>query len=171
MAHLISWGMNFLKSLLPWRPVGGSQSDQICSEVFQSKWLLSAAIRRKNDVRHPENQPPYAKVVVFIPRLIEYNRRLELSSFCIEAMCEDDAWNHLGQHCGKGLTHPIYGRADFAGSVCASATPALSLDPDWTPPRHVNILGWEGQKCSQLSQAQVIRAASRSHLNPKFSLP
>src|ERR1700730_3451989 len=132
MAHLISWAMNFLKSLLSWQPVGGNQNDRICSEAFQSKWILSVAIRRKNNVHYPDNQPPFPKVVVVMPRFIESRQRFELSSFCIEAMCEDDAWNHLGEHCGKGLTHPIYGRADFAGSVCASATPALSLDPDWT---------------------------------------
>ena len=168
MAHLISSVMNFLRSLLSWRLVGGNQSDQICSEAFRSEWLLSVAIRRKNDMYRPENQPPYPKVVVFMPRLIESTRRFELSSFCIEAMCEHDVWNHLGKHCGRGLTHPIYGRGDFVGSVCVNATPVLPLDPDWNPPRHVNILGW-GQKCSHLSQAQVIRAASRSHLNPQFS--
>jgi hypothetical protein len=168
MAHLISWVMNFLKSLLLWRPVGGNQSDQICSEAFHSEWLLSVAIRRKNKMHHPENQPPYPKVVVFMPRFIEATGVLSCPPFCIEVTCEHDAWNHICKHCGKGLTHPIYGRGDFVGSVCHRVTPALSLDPDWNPPRHVNILGW-GQKCSHLSQAQVIRAASRSHLNPQFS--
>lgn len=162
--------MNFLKSLLSWRHVGGNQSNQICSETFQSEWLLSAAIRRKKNMHHPANQPPYAKVVAFMPRFIDSTQRFELSSFCIETMCEDHTWNHLGEHCGNDLAHPIYGRADFVGSVCIRATPALLLDPDWIPPRHVNILGWDGQRCSQLSQAQVIRAASRSYLNPQFSL-
>jgi len=162
--------MSFLKSLLSWRPVGGNQSDQICSEAFQSEWHLSVAIRRKNEMKHPENQPPYSKVVVFMPRFVDRTQHFELSSFCIEAMCEDDAWNHLGKHCGKGLTHPIYGRGDFVGSVCVNATPVLSLDPNWNPPRHVNILGWSDERCFQLSQAQVIRAASRSNLNPQFSL-
>jgi hypothetical protein len=40
-------------------------------------------------MHHPENQPPYPKVVVFMPRFIESNRRFELSSFCIEVMCEE----------------------------------------------------------------------------------
>jgi hypothetical protein len=168
MVQLISSVMNFLKSLFSWQTVGGNQPERKCAEDFRAEWLLSIALRRKKDMQHPENKPPYPKVVVFMPRFIERHQRFELSSFCIEAMGEDDAWNHLGEHCTKGLVRPLYGRADFVGRVCETATPALSLNPDWDPPRHVNILGW-GEKSSHLSQAQVIVAAAQSHLNPQFS--
>lgn len=161
--------MNFFKNLCLLQTVGGKQPDQICPEAFHLGWLLSVAIRRKKDMHHPaDKQPPYPKVVACMPRLEASTSRLELSTFCIEAMCDRDAWHHLGEHCASGLTHPIYGRADFVGKVCETAVPALSPDPDWDPPRHVNILGW-GEKSCHLSQAQVIVAASKSHLNPQFS--
>ena len=168
VARLISWVTNFLKSLLSWRPIGGNQPERICAKDFQAAWLLSIALRRRTDMRHPENGPPYPKVGVFLPRFIEGQQRFELSSFCIEAMSEAEAWNHLGNHCTQGLGRPLYGRADFVGRVCETTTPALSLHPDWDPSRHVNILGWGGEKSSRLSQALVIVAAAQSHLNPQF---
>ena len=121
--------MNFLQNLFSWQPVGGNQPDRICAEDFQAEWLLSVALRQKKNMHHPENKPPYAKVGVFLPRFIESNQRFELSSFCIEAMGENDVWSHLGEHCTKGLVHPLYGRADFVGRICETATPALSLHP------------------------------------------
>jgi hypothetical protein len=160
--------MNFLKNLCLLRPGGKKQPDQVCPKAFHSGWLLSVAIRRKKEMHHPENKPPYPRVVVCMPRFDETASRFELSTFCLEALCDRDAWNHLQEHCAKGLDHPIYGRADFVGRVCETANPALCLDPDWEPPRHVNILGW-GEKSSHLSHAQVIIAACQSHLNPQFT--
>lgn len=98
--------------------------------------------------RGKQDGVPKAKVRNFKPRLIA--GRLELSSFCVDEMDDQEVWVLLDSHLDK----PAIGRAQLG--VARVAGEGLEPHPDWDPERHVNILGWPAEEERQASLAQML---------------
>lgn len=94
-------------------------------------------------------KPPRIKTKHLKPKLTD-SGRWELSSFCVDGLAEDDRWALLAQH----VKPKVYARAELLPADVHDAT--LSLDVDWVPERHVNIVGWPEVEIEQVSLAQVL---------------
>jgi hypothetical protein len=100
---------------------------------------------------------PKAKPRCFLPKM-EANGRWERSSFCMDGLGESAKWNILDRHSDK----PVVARSDLLKAVVSDAQ--LSLDPDWDPERHVNIVGWADDRAAQKSAAQLLSRDQRCEL-------
>lgn len=87
----------------------------------------------------------------FQPRLI--GARLELSTFCIDLLSDDETWGLLDQHCDRPA---VVARVDI--SVNFIRENGLEIEPDWDPERHVNVLRWPLDEDARKSLCQVISA-------------
>jgi len=68
----------------------------------------------------------------------------------------------------------IYARGDMlCEAIRAMANSPLVLDPNWTPERHVNVLGWPDNDTDQKSLAQALSDMTKGNtfLNPGYEKP
>lgn len=104
------------------------------------------------------NSTPVARVRVFMPRLEESGQH-ELSSYCVDGLPEEDRWELLAPH-----VSPLLARVELPTDAIRHA--GLTVDPDWDPERHVNIVGWppsleERKAIAQEALAKVQRFVLR----------
>lgn len=81
---------------------------------------------------------------------------LKLSVFRIAEMPPDDV-RQLGATVANERN--LYGHAAFAASEVRTA--GLSIDPDDTPPRHANLVGWATDKAEQKLAAMELARRSQ----------
>jgi hypothetical protein len=82
-----------------------------------------------------------------------------LSVFRISGLHENDIWG-----IGENLrTQSLLGRADI--KALAVFETGLSIDPDNTPPRHANIIGWPED--SSAIKLKAIELAEKAQLHLK----
>ena len=79
-------------------------------------------------------EPARARVNQFRPKKNPQTSRLEKSSLCLEEIDAQEGWRRL-QECS---IRQVLGRADLRASQVNDVE--LSLDADWQPERHVNII-------------------------------
>lgn len=97
--------------------------------------------------------PPGVKQRVFRPKPNRATGRLELSTFCVDDLSRDEAVSVI-----ESATH----RRQHAHAVVKAGSLeeiGLKADADWTPERHVNVIGWSDASDSEhgsMSQAQRI---------------
>lgn len=84
-------------------------------------------------------------------------RGLTTSVFRIAGLTDGEIWK-IGAGVAELRQKTLHARADVA--VARVHETGLSLNPDDTPPRHANIVGWPADKAEQLSIAQQLAAAA-----------
>jgi hypothetical protein len=74
---------------------------------------------------------------------------LKLSVFRTRGLNEIEIWHIAENEIIKNKPSPttLYGRAEILSFAVKSA--GLEIDPDNTPPRHANIIGWPQEKDKQ----------------------
>lgn len=112
---------------------------------------LGIGLNEKNKI---EKSPPAAKSRNFKPRLDKSSGQLELSTFCIDELDNEQRWQLLDSVSDKP---PILGRAEIRKDRFVRA--GLTADPDWNPARHVNIVGWPKDEDDRLVVVQELYAA------------
>ncbi|MBL8297523.1 MAG: hypothetical protein JNN30_04155 [Rhodanobacteraceae bacterium] len=95
---------------------------------------------------------PRGKVKHFKPQL--HDGRLELSLFCMDELSESERWALLDKHSDK---KPIPARSELSTASILQA--GLSIDANWEPERHVNVLNWPEDEVEQTNSAQCLYAA------------
>lgn len=99
--------------------------------------------------KYAKGPPPMPTARAMRPRLI--NQRAELSMFSIDNLSASDIWALL--NCAIAANaRLIPARADFYSEDVRNC--GLETDPDWSPIRHVNIIGWPE---SDGEQTQIIQ--------------
>ena len=119
----------------------------------QSRRQIDLVAISANQSRKVGKSPVRGNASLFKPRL--FNGRLELSSFCVDGLDDEQRWQLLDAPNGSPPI-PVVGRAEILPSVFAEA--GLHLDDDWDPERHVNVLGWPEQVDQMLTIRQHLVA-------------
>ena len=148
MALDISSTENFLGRFLRWLIGGRGRRADVDLRVRLTKLAVWAHERSKLG-----GEPLGVKSKNFMPRLHE--GRLELSTFCVEDMPEADAWALLDTHAPK----PVLGRGEFLRLDARQL--GLLVEPNWEPPRHVNLVQWPDEYERQKDIAQALHARQR----------
>ena len=73
----------------------------------------------------------------------------------MDGLSEPEKWKTLDRHSDK----PVVARSELTESAVSAV--GLSLDPDWKPERHVNIVGWNDDLGAQKSAAQHLSVIQR----------
>ena len=144
--------MRSLRSFLNWL-IGGHWSSA-GGDLRQNRRTVAVWLNETDSLE----DPPRAKPKNFRPRLNKANNnRFELSSFCLQGLVfEYRKWRLLQKHSTK---RPVIGRSELDVSVLEELN--LTVDPDWTPLRHVNIYGWPTIETEKTGIAQVLHAKQR----------
>jgi len=89
---------------------------------------------------------------------------LKLSVFRIDGISESEIWEIGLKEVIESMSEPrsMHGRADIEAVNILKNN--LQIDPDNTPPRHANIIGWPELKEEQKSIAQEIAAKASLRL-------
>ena len=98
---------------------------------------------RKDKDKESGRESLYIRPNKLLPRLNTESGRLELSTFCIDEIPEDAVPVFLATSAG-GVS---VGRVDFLPADFLERS--LSLDPNWTPHRHVDVLDWPTEEDAQ----------------------
>jgi hypothetical protein len=80
-------------------------------------------------------------------------RNLRLSVSRIDELSEENIWD-IGRNVGNVSGRQLHGRADIRALKVMKI--GLQINPDNTPERHANIIGWPEQESEQLSIAQEL---------------
>lgn len=115
----------------------------------RSARLVHAIAVGANQHSKVAGKPPRIRTKHLKPRRAE-SGRWELSSFCMDGLAECERWLLLAQY----VKPDVVARAELLPSDVQDAT--LTLDVDWNPERHVNIVGWPELEIEQVSMAQVL---------------
>lgn len=95
------------------------------------------------------SMPPRAKTKIFQP--VPFQGRWELSTFSMDGLDSFARWNVLDSNSSRATV----GRSEL---TCSSIEEiGLSVDPNWEPERHVNVVGWPDAEDARLSLAQALR--------------
>lgn len=104
------------------------------------------------------NKKPAVRARQFKPRL-EDSGRFELSTYCVDQLDEQGRWELLEKH-----VKPLVARAELGTHVFRDA--GLTVDPDWDPERHINIVDWPEDEEARNSIAQLIHDKQRPFVRP-----
>lgn len=91
---------------------------------------------------------------------------LQTSVFRTLGLTQPEIW-HIGLEIGSLRGRTLRGRADILVGVVLDS--GLTIDPDNTPPRHANIVGWPEEKHEQLMLAMELAESATLHLRPDDS--
>ena len=80
---------------------------------------------------------------------------------CLEELPEDEGWNLLQ----RGSVRPVLGRAEL--KVEDIRLTELSVEADWVPDRHVNLIGWTDDPAHETSVAQQLLDCHRFVAKPQ----
>lgn len=105
-----------------------------------------------NERKKVSGEPPRAKLKNFKPR--SYEGRLELSTYCMDALRESERWALLDTHCDRDR---VAGRSEF--NKATVRLHGLQVDPNWVPLRHVDVVEWPADEIEQTNAAQALYAA------------
>jgi hypothetical protein len=120
--------------------------DNIDVQETLARYIYSRNHYRSSDhtVKHSAFIPPKDK---------------RLSIFRISSLSESEIWS-IG---GTLRAQSLLGRADIkALSIWETG---LSIDPDDTPPRHANIVGWPNEDSAIMLKAIELAEKAQLHLN------
>lgn len=84
-----------------------------------------------------------------------YEGRLELSTYCLEELGTAEQWVLLDGHSLKA----VLGKAELEKTDILNER--LTLDPNWDPQRHVNVVEWPASEEDQKQIAQVLLSKQR----------
>ena len=147
MGRLLSVVASFLRKLLGPSANGSDsltirEAHLVDSPTAQEiERVTFALIERSKYSTTPKLLP---KKKALMPRPTGEGGRLELSTYCIDGLNEEGIWQLIAS------TFPdkrVPARSDFQASQILALE--LSLDPNWVPPRHVDICGWPQQEDAQ----------------------
>ena len=81
---------------------------------------------------------------------------MALSTYCVDELPESACWALLEIH----VKPAVVARSELLAQVFRNAT--LTVDPDWDPERHVNIIDWptEDEKITLIAQ-EILSEAQR----------
>lgn len=131
---------------------------------------VSFGLNEKNKYStRPKEEKPRPKSRALMPR--RYEGRLELSTFCIEGMADQDAWMFLDKMLVGDDTvepfPPIPARVDIEVQLIHECE--LDIDANWQPERHVDVIGWPFEEEAQKSITQVMSAKTLATTRPEWS--
>jgi hypothetical protein len=122
-----------------------ADSEPLSRFIFPKNHFHRQTMRPKPDAFLPSGTPPQASVF----------RTIGLTSA--------EIWQ-IGLEIGSVRGRTLRARADvFARAVLDTG---LVVDPDDTPPRHANIIGWPEEKHEQLMLATELAEAATLHIKP-----
>jgi hypothetical protein len=142
LANLFRGGQRNHKEPVDLRPEDVTSESLLARSVFSRKHYWKDPLRPKPAVYF---DAPYNQNAA----------RFEVSTFCADQLSDQQAQSLLTRYAGnransiKAIAHVKVG----ALPECP-----LSHDPNWTPPRHVDVVGWDGSREARLSQAQRLAA-------------
>jgi hypothetical protein len=152
--------MNFLSRLLS-RFVGSTraQHEDRFGQALADLEPLSRFIFSKNHFHRKTMRP---KPDAFLPS----GSPLQTSVFRTIGLMPEYIWQ-IGLEIGSVRGRTLRARADLVARAVLDA--GLVLDPDNTPPRHTNIVGWPEEKHEQLMLATELAEAATLHIKPSDS--
>lgn len=103
------------------------------------------------------NYSPTKQIVHYTAFIPPPDKRL--SVFRISALSENDIWN-IGESVATQRGKQLLGRADIEAVPVYEA--GLSIEPDVSPPRHANIIGWPDEDSA--IKLAAIELAQKSRL-------
>ncbi|MGH7630850.1 MAG: hypothetical protein ACREOF_15985, partial [Gemmatimonadales bacterium] len=133
-----------------------AQAEDAFSQPPAPAELLARFIFPKNHFSRKTSRP---KPDAFLPQ----GSPLQASVFRTQGLSERRVWE-IGLAIGTQRHRTLRARADVsAGSVTEVG---LLIDPDNTPRRHANIVGWPSEKHEQLMFATELAEAATLHIRP-----
>lgn len=84
-----------------------------------------------------------------------------LSVFRISGLSEAEIWD-IGENVGRQRDKALLGRADIEALPVYEV--GLFIDPDDTPPRHANIIGWPDEDSAIKLAALELAKKAQLHL-------
>ena len=114
--------------------------------MFSPTELLSRFIleRNKYSVEYMKAKPG-----LYIP-----NREGKLSVLRSTDQTEEKIWEWGNDHAAIPMGKTLYGRADCTGMLFT--TLGLKVEPDDSPPRHANVVGWPEEKSKRKNLADKL---------------
>lgn len=135
----------------------GAGTDEMSSpsESVHSAELVARGVFERSKFG---SKPPRAKAKIFQPT--PFQGRWELSTFCVDGIDEVARWELLDLHGDR----PTVGRCELRVELILEV--GLTIEPDWKPERHVNVVGWPESEDGRLSIAQALRDRQNFFLRP-----
>ena len=135
-------------------------NDADALELESSHELSRFLFRGEYGTRRVESRDVrYVKPVAFIPPPTPPRA---LSVFFVGGLAEAEVWEIGAQHVAPTRNKSIKGCAVFLVADVVEAE--LSLDPNNTPPRHVDITGWPSEESVVLLRAKLLADAASLRL-------
>lgn len=126
-----------------------SPTEWLARYILTKKWYS----RSKNLVKYN----------AFLPLRNSETLVLETSVYRIASLQEEEIWKIGEREVAQKRDRHLHGRADIVLSIVLNK--GLNVNPDNTPPRHGNIVGWPEEKSEQMSVA--VEFAANSYLRLK----
>lgn len=139
--------------------IDGSSVEQTQKPLRERVSEVSIFINEARKIEKAE--PPRARIDNFRPRRNKETGRLEKSSFCIDEMREPDCWQMLSN---ASTVRPVLGRADLHALDILEAE--LSLEANWVPERHVDLIGWREDHAQETSSLMHLLKCHRFKPKP-----
>ena len=116
--------------------------------------VVARTINEKGKYRFGQKgAPDRPRVQAFQVDVNESTERLELSTFCMDGLEEEDRWTLLRMHGDRR----VFGRTEFGPAIIQEFN--LTLDPDWDPERHVSVIGWPENET--MRQSLILKLCER----------
>jgi hypothetical protein len=142
----------FLTTLIDYFIKSGRVPKEVNSQEFLARYITSKSwySRVKNRVKPRAFMPPIDR---------------KLSVFRTDNLSEPEIWKIGLKNVIEKIVRPtnLHGRADIQALSIIESN--LQIEPDNTPPRHANIVGWPELKEEQKSIAQELAAKASLKLH------
>lgn len=147
MVPLVSRVLDFLKA---WQTPLNAGSERLTPVAERDPQDVAIGINEPSKL----NKKPAARVRVFKPSR-EPSGVWALSTFCVDQLDDQGRWDLLGQY-----INPLVARVELHTNIFRKA--GLTVDADWVPERHVNILDWpddeEARTSTSIAQEALCKA-------------